>query len=315
VIGYVARRLLALIPLLFIITFVVFSMTLLVPGDPAIEIAGGTNAEPEDVARVREELHFDEPIIVQYGYWLRDAIHGDLGQSYLRNSRVTDELERRIPVTLSMAIGALFVTVLIGLPAGIIAGTRPRSARDRVVTVGSSAGIALPDFWLATIFVVWFAVDLGWLPAQGYVPPAESVVEWAKHLLLVWLALGIAGAASFARQLRGALIDTFEQDYIRTARAKGAGHRRVVYKHALKNASFIPITVLGLQFAYLLGGTVILEYIFSLNGIGGYFYTALISRDIPVIQGVTLFVAVTFVVVNLVIDLVYGYLNPKVRLT
>jgi peptide/nickel transport system permease protein len=289
-------------------------MTLLVPGDPAIEIAGGINAEPADVARVREELHFNEPVLVQYGYWLKDAVHGDLGHSYLRNSSVTDELKRRIPVTLSMALGALFITVLFGLPAGIIAGTRPRSTRDRTVTVASSAGVALPDFWLATIFVVWFAVDLGWFPAQGYVAPAESPTEWAKHLILPWLALGIAGAASFARQLRGALIDTLEQDYIRTAQAKGAGKRRVVYKHALKNASFIPITVLGLQFAYLLGGTVILEYIFSLNGIGGYFYTALVSRDIPVIQGVTLFVAVTFVIVNLVIDLVYGYLNPKVRL-
>jgi peptide/nickel transport system permease protein len=315
VIGYVARRLLALIPLLLIITFVVFGMTLLVPGDPAIEIAGGLNAKPEDVARVRHDLHFDQPLLAQYRYWLSDAVHGDLGQSYLQNTRVADEIKTRFPVTLSMALGALAVTVLLGVPAGIIAGTRPRSARDRAVTLGTSVGIAMPDFWLAMVFIVWFAVKLQWLPAQGYVPPAESVTEWAKHLALVWLAMGIAGAASFARQLRGALIDTLEQDYIRTAQAKGASRRRVVLKHALKNASFIPVTVLGLQFAYMLGGTVVLESIFSINGIGRYFFTGLVRKDLPVIQGVTLFVAVTFVVVNLVIDIVYGYLNPKVRLT
>jgi peptide/nickel transport system permease protein len=314
-IGYVARRLLALIPLLFVITFVVFAMTLLVPGDPAIQIAGGLNAEPEDVARVRHELHFDEPTIVRYGYWLRDAVRGDLGQSYLHNTEVAEEIRRRFPVTLSMALGALVLTIVLGVPAGIIAGTKPGSVRDRATTLGSSVGIAMPDFWVAMVLVVWFAVRLNWVPSQGYVAPAESVTEWARHLVLPWLAMGLAGAASFARQLRGALIDALEQDYVRTAYAKGAARPRVVLKHALKNASFIPVTVLGLQFAYMLGGTVVLENLFSLSGVGRYFFQALIEKDIPVIQGVTLFVAVTFVVINLVIDVAYGYLNPKVRLS
>jgi peptide/nickel transport system permease protein len=313
-IGYIARRLLALIPLLFIISFVVFGMTLLIPGDPAIAIAGGLNAKPEDVARVRHDLHFDRPLVVQYGYWLKDAVRGDLGQSYLHNTKVADEIGRRFPVTLSMALGALVLTILLGVPAGIIAGTKPGSVRDRATTLGSSVGIAMPDFWVAMVLVVWFAVRLHWVPAQGYVAPGRSLVEWARHLALPWLAMGMAGAASFARQLRGALIDALEQDYARTAEAKGASRSRVVLKHALKNASLIPITVLGLQFAYMLGGTVVLENIFSLNGVGRYFFQALIEKDIPIIQGVTLFVAVTFVVINLVIDVAYGYLNPKVRL-
>jgi len=313
--GYIARRLLALIPLLLIITFVVFAMTLLIPGDPAIEIAGGLHARPEDVARVRHELHFDRSMPVRYGFWLDDAVHGDLGQSYLHNSDVAAEIRRRFPVTLSMALGALVITILIGVPAGIIAGTRPGSVRDRTTTLGSSVGIAMPDFWVAMVLIVIFAVRLQLLPAQGYVPPNVSVWQWMRHLALPWIAMGFAGAASFARQLRGSLIDTLEQDYVRTAEAKGASRRRVVFKHALKNAAFIPVTVLGLQFAYMLGGTVVLENIFSLNGVGRYFYQALIEKDIPVIQGVTLFVALTFVLINLGIDIAYGYLNPKVRLS
>ena len=314
-IGYIARRLLALIPLLFIISFVVFGMTLLIPGDPAVTIAGGTHAQPADVARVRHELHFDRPLLVRYGYWLRDTLHGDLGVSYLHNTRVADEIARRFPVTLSMALGALALTILIGVPAGIIAGTKPGSIRDRTTTLGSSVGIAMPDFWVAMLLVVIFAVRLGVLPAQGYVAPEQSLTGWARHLALPWLAMGLAGAAAFSRQLRGSMIDALEQDYIRTAKAKGATRRRIVLKHALKNASFIPITVLGLQFAYMLGGTVVLENIFSLNGIGRYYFTALVEKDIPVIQGVTLFVAITFVVINLAIDIAYGFLNPKVRLS
>jgi len=314
-IGYIARRLLALIPLLFIISFVVFGMTLLIPGDPAVTIAGGTHAQPADVARVRHELHFDRPLLVRYGYWLKDTLHGDLGVSYLHNTRVADEIARRFPVTLSMALGALALTILIGVPAGIIAGTKPGSLRDRTTTLGSSVGIAMPDFWVAMLLVVIFAVRLGVLPAQGYVAPEQSLTGWARHLALPWLAMGLAGAAAFSRQLRGSMIDALEQDYIRTAKAKGATRRRIVLKHALKNASFIPITVLGLQFAYMLGGTVVLENIFSLNGIGRYYFTALVEKDIPVIQGVTLFVAITFVVINLAIDIAYGFLNPKVRLS
>jgi peptide/nickel transport system permease protein len=314
-IGFVARRLLALVPLLLIISFIVFALATLIPGDPAINLAGGTRATPESIAEVREKLDLDEPFATRYVTWLGDVLHGDLGESLTRNTGVSEEIANRFPVTFSVAIGALAVTVLIGVPLGILAGTRPGRRRDRVITFTTSAGIAIPDFWLAMVFVVLFSVDRRWLPSQGYVPPAESVVEWARHLVMPWIALGLAGASALARQLRGALADVLEQDYVRTAEAKGLRRRMVIGKHALKNASIAPLTVLGLQFAYMLGGTVIIERIFSIPGMGQYFFMALVNKDLPIIQGVTLVVATTFVVVNLLVDVLYAYVNPRVRLS
>jgi peptide/nickel transport system permease protein len=217
-------------------------------------------------------------------------------------------------VTLSLALGALVIALLIGIPAGIAAGTRPGSILDRLVTLGTSTAIAVPDFWLGIMLVIVFAVKLQALPAIGYVPLTQSPVEWATHLYLPWFALGIAGAAPIARQLRGALIDVLAQDYIRTANAKGLSRPVVVLKHALKNAAIAPVTVIGIQFAYLLGGTVILERIFSLPGLGLYFFDALNAKDLQVIQGVTLVIALIFVLINLLVDVLYAYINPKVRL-
>jgi peptide/nickel transport system permease protein len=227
---------------------------------------------------------------------------------------VSEQIRLKLPITVNMALGAMAVTILLGLPLGLLAGTRPQSLADRIVTLWSSASIAMPDFWLAMILIVIFAVKLQWLPAISYVDFAQNPWEWFRHLILVWVAIGIPGAASFARQLRGSVIDAMEQDYVRTARAKGLKHRRVVLKHALKNAAMVPVTVLGLQFAYTLGGTVVLERIFAFNGMGGYYFTALDLKDVPIIQGVTLLVAVTFVLVNLFVDVLYAYLNPRVRL-
>ena len=214
-----------------------------------------------------------------------------------------------------MAVGGMIVAILIGVPAGIVAGL-PGTARDRLVTVGSSLGVAIPDFWLAMLLVIVFAVKLQLLPALGYMPFAHvAVVEWFQHLLLPWLALGIGGAATIARQVRGALIDTLDQDYIRTAVAKGLHPRVVVGKHALKNALSPAVTVIGIQFGYLLGGTLIIEQIFSFPGIGTYISRPSATRTFPSIQGVVLVTADGFVVINLVVDILYAYLNPKVRLS
>ena len=311
--GYIGRRLLLLIPLLILITFIVFSLTLLIPGNPAQTLAGGEKATPEAVAQITHELHLDEPFYKQYLIWLGDVVHGDLGSSLFQNQSVGEAISQKFPVTFSIAFGGLIVTILIGLPAGLIAGTRPGSLVDRVVTFGTSVGVAMPDFWLATILISYFAIELGWT-YSGYVPIEVDPVAWFQHLWLLWLTIGIAGSAGFARQLRGAVLDAMQQDYIRTARAKGLSSRRVVLKHALKNAGIAPITVLGLQFAYVLGGTAILERIFAKNGLGQYFLDGLVKRDLPVIQGVTLVVAITFVIVNLIIDVLYAFLNPKVRL-
>jgi peptide/nickel transport system permease protein len=312
--AYIIRRLLAIIPLLIIVSFLVFALSLLIPGDPAVTIAGGQKATPEGVARARDKLHLDQPFVSQYGIWLRGAVQGDLGESFFNHRTVGSEISSRFPITLSVAIGALAITVLLGVPLGILAGTRPGSIADRIVTVSSSVGLAMPDFWLAMILLTLFAVNLKVLPSGGYVGIEQSPVEWATHLYLPWIAIGIPGAAGIARQMRGAMIDALQQDYIRTAAAKGLRRRVIVFKHALKNASLAPVTVLGITFAYMLGGTVIIETIFSLPGMGSYFYDALINKDLPVIQGVVLLTALIFVMLNLVVDLLYAYLNPKVRL-
>jgi peptide/nickel transport system permease protein len=312
--GFVARRLLAAAPLLLLISIVVFSLTFLIPGDPAQTLAGGLHATPDRVEAVRHQLGTDQPVLEQYWRWLTHALTGDLGTSLFSHTSVSTEIGHRFPVTLSLAIGALVVTLLLGVPAGIAAGTRPGGVLDRLVTLGTSTAIAVPDFWLGIMLVIVFAVKLKALPAIGYVAFSDSPVDWATHLYLPWLALGIAGAAPIARQLRGALIDVLGQDYIRTANAKGLPGSVVVLKHALKNAAIAPVTVVGIQFAYLLGGTVILEYIFSIPGMGLYFFNALNGKDLPVIQGVTLVVALTFVILNLTVDVLYAYINPKVRL-
>ncbi len=310
--AYIGRRLLALPPLLLIISIIIFGLSVIIPGDPARAIAG-LNASQSEVAEIRHQLGLDKPLVVQYWTWLDHALHGNLGTSLVANSTVASQLGQRFPVTLSMALGGLVVIILIGVPAGLIAGTRPGTILDRILTVGSSAGIAVPDFWLAMVLVVLFAVKFHLLPAIGYVGITASPIQWATHLYLPWIALGVSGGATLARQLRSSLIDVLDQEYIRTAEAKGLRRRTVILKHALKNASMVPVTLIGLQFAYLLGGTIILENIFSMPGLGQYFFQALNAKDLPVIQGVTLVYALTFVIMNLIVDVVYGYINPKIR--
>jgi peptide/nickel transport system permease protein len=312
-VSYIGRRLLAVVPLLFIVSLIIFFLAHLIPGDPARSYLG-LKATAQAVAEKRHEMGVDRPWVSQYGHWLREAVQGNFGSSWFHpTERVADQIRVRLPITANMAVGALVVTIIVGLPLGLIAGTRQGSLADRAVTLGTSAAIAAPDFWLAMMLVVVFSVRLHWLPAIRYVNINVSPWQWFRHLILVWLAIGIPGAASFARQLRGAVIDALEQDYVRTARAKGLRGSIVVLKHALKNAALVPVTVLGLQFAYTLGGTVVLERIFSFNGMGAYYLTALSSGDVPIIMGVTLLVAVTFVLVNLAVDVLYAYLNPRIR--
>ncbi len=313
--SFIARRLLAMVPLLLIITFLVYALVLLVPGDPARTLAGGLHADPAEVVRIRHQLHLDQPLLAQYWRWLTHALHGDLGQSLFQHESVAHGIATRLPLTLSLALGGFVFSILIGLPLGILAGTRPGTVSDRSATAGASIGIAMPDFWLAIILVVVFAVKLHWLPDIGYTKFSSSPLQWAKHLLLPWVALGIGGAATLARQVRGSLIDTLDQDYVRTARAMGVHERRVIWQLALKNALTPAMTILGIQFAYLLGGTVIIEQIFSIPGLGAFVLSAIDTKDVPIVQGVVLLTAVVFVVVNLLVDIMYGVLNPKVRVS
>jgi peptide/nickel transport system permease protein len=312
---FLARRLLIAVLLLFLISLGVYSLILILPGNPAIALAGGTHATPAEIAKITAELHLNEGFFVQYWNWLRAALHGNLGNSLFNNETVSSGIAARFPVTLSIAAGGMIVAILLGVPSGVIAGLHQGAARDRIVTVGSSIAVAIPDFWLGMLLVIVFAVKLGWLPALGYTPFTQSPAGWFEDLILPWLALGIGGSAVIARQVRGALIDTLDQDYMRTAVAKGLSPRMVVGKHALKNALSPAVTVIGIQFGYLLGGTLIIEQIFSLPGLGTYIIQAINDKDIPEIQGVVLVVATSFVIINLVVDVIYAYLNPKIRLS
>lgn len=309
---YVGRRLLVAIPLLLLVGLFVFLLLDLTPGDAASRVAGDT-ATPEQIVEVRERLGLDRNVFVRYGEWLGDAVQGDLGESLTTPQSVGEAISQRIPVTASLAGVALGLTVVCGLPLGALAALRPNSLIDRTVTAMAALAMAIPPFVVGLILVVVFAVRYGWLPATGYVAFDESPVEWFKHLVLPGIALAAIPTAEVARQLRGALVDALGNDYIRTARAKGLRESAVVGKHALKNAAIPVVTVLGLQASRILAGSVTVEFIFVVPGFGRLAYDAVIARDIPMIQGVVMVSAAVVLIVNLLVDLSYGYFNPRVR--
>lgn len=309
----VVRRLATLIPILLIVSFGVYLLVALVPGDASITLAGGENATPEKIEAVRAELHLDEPIVQQYGRWLLAAGQGDLGDSLFSHSPVADEIARRFPVTAGLVLAALTVGLVVGVPLGVLAALRPGTRVDTTARVGTSVAIAIPNYWLAIELIVLFAVTWRLLPPSGYVPFTEDPVGWLRHVTLPAIALGAWSAASVARQLRASLIDALDAKYTRTAWAKGATTRRIVFKHAMKNAAIPVVTVLGLQIGFLLGGSVIIEQIFSIPGMGTYFVQAVTSFDVPVIQGVTLVFVLVAVTLSLLVDISYGMLDPRVR--
>lgn len=305
-------RILATIPVLVLVTFVVFGLVLLIPGDPAATIAG-PDATVEDVAAVRERLGLDRPVLVQYWDWVTGALAGDLGTSLYTSRPVAASIGDGLPVTLSLTALALVISLVIAVPTAIASALRRGTWVDRVATIGSSLGIALPSFWLGLVFVLVFSLALGWLPATGYVPLNEDPGAWLRHLLLPSVTLGIAAAAESTRQLRGSILGVLQQDYVRTARAKGLLERTVLGKHVLKNAGVPLVTVLGLQVTTMLGGAVLVEQVFGVPGLGLVAIGAVTTRDVPVIQGIVLVAVLVAVVCNLLVDLTYGYLNPKVR--
>ncbi|MCO8126425.1 ABC transporter permease [Acidimicrobiia bacterium EGI L10123] len=306
------RRLLTMIPLLFFVTLGTFMLTHLIPGDPAITVLGD-NSTPERVEAVRERLGLNEPLLSQYADWISGVPSLDLGTSLFSSEPVRDTLANRIPVTLSLTAAALFVAVLIGVPAGILAATNPGRWIDRVATIGATLGVAAPSYLIGSLLIAWLALKSSIFPATGYVPMEESVVDWARSITLPAVALGSAAAAEIARQLRGALRSVLQEDYVRTARAMGLRGRIVVGKYALKNAMIPLVTVIGFQVTSLLGGTVIIEQIFGIQGLGSLAVRKVLEQDIPVVQGIVLVSVFVVIAVNLVVDLMYSYLDPKVR--
>jgi len=312
----IVRRLLSLIPLLFIVSLGIYALTDLQGTDKAARVAAkDQEAPPEVVAQVKERLGLDRPFFARYGTWLEDAAHLDLGRSYLNDDSVWGEFRRLLPVSLSMVGVALVFGLGIGVPLGIVSGLRPGTAADRVATIVATLGLALPSFFIAVLLIPPLTIDHHWLPPLGYSRMANGVWPWLEHLLLPGFTLGLLIASLQARQIRASLLDVMSSAYVRTAWAKGAGSRRVVLKHALKNALAPSITILALQFTTLLGGVVVIEQLFSIEGLGNRMLKATFSNDIPVVQGFVLMYVVITVLVNLIADILYAWLNPKVRLT
>ncbi|MDY7100619.1 MAG: ABC transporter permease [Actinomycetota bacterium] len=306
------RRLLTTIPLVFIVTLATFMLTYLIPGDPAITILG-QESTPERVEAVRERLGLDEPLLEQYADWISGVPTLDLGTSLFSSEPVRDTLANRIPVTLSLTAAALAVAVAIGVPAGIIAATNPGRWLDRLATFMATLGVAAPSYLIGALLIAGLAIENSLFPATGYTPISESFTGWLRSITLPAIALGTAAAAEITRQLRGSLRDVLQQDYVRTARAMGLRGRLVVAKYGLKNAMIPLVTVIGFQVTSLLGGTVLVEQIFGIPGLGSLAVAKVLEQDIPVVQGIVLVSVLVVVATNLVVDLLYSFLDPKVR--
>lgn len=308
----VVRRLLTTLPLLIVVSLGVFVLLQFVPGDPAFTVAGET-ASLEQVERIRQELGLNEPLVERYLGWLGNALQGDLGTSLFSSQSVADAVTARLPATLSLTFVSLFIALTVGIAAGDIAALRPGGLLDRVVTMIAAIGLSVPTFWLGLLLVTVFARWVHWLPPTGYVALTEDPIDWLRSLILPGIALGSSASAAIARQTRSALVEVLQRDYITAARARGMSFRRVVLKHGQKNAAIPLLTIVGLQAVGLLGGSVVVEQVFAIPGLGQLAIAAVSRRDLSMIQGIVVLSAVVVVLVNLVIDLLYGYVNPKAR--
>lgn len=301
----IVRRLIYLIPIIIGVTFISFSILRLTPGDPALILAG-EEATEKQIQAIREKFGLDKPFIVQYAIYIANVFQGDLGTSIRTQRTVFTEVMARYPATLELAGTAVIIASLIGLIAGVIAASNQNSIFDYGSMIVSLFGISMPIFWLGLMLMLIFAVFLGWLPAVG----RGSL----SHLVLPAVSLGANSAAIIARMTRSSMLEVIRQDYIQTARAKGLAERVVLYKHAVRNALIPVITVMGIQFGYLLSGSVLTETVFAWPGVGRLMIQSIYMRDYPVVQGAILLVAINFTLVNLFVDVLYGYINPKIRI-
>jgi peptide/nickel transport system permease protein len=302
---------LQIVPVIVLATFIVFGLLQLVPGDPAVTLAGDS-ASPERVAEIRQLYGLDRPFLVQYGTWLGHAAEGDLSKSLLSGEPVRDSILHRLPNTLLIVAGSLLLSLLVGIPLGIAAATRPGTRLDHLIMTISSLGVAVPSFWLAMMLVSVFALGLRWLPATGAVSIGDDPVGALRHALLPSIALSAGGIATIAQQLRSALTEVLSSQNIRTLRAKGLSSAAILWKHGLKNVSGPLLTVIGLLINRLLGATVVIEAVFAIPGTGSLVVNAAIGKDFPVVQGVVLTMVILVIVVNLVVDALYSFLDPRV---
>jgi peptide/nickel transport system permease protein len=308
----VLRRLAATIPVMAVVAIAVFALLHVTPGDPAVIIAGDY-ATSDDIARIRTRLGLDQPFHAQVGLWLGRIVRGDLGTSIFSGLPVSTLIGQRAATTVWLTLFAMLVSVGVGVPIGVLAAWRQGSWLDRAVMVFAVSGFSMPTFWLGFILVYVFAITAGWLPVQGYQPLSSGLWPFLRHLILPALTLSLVYMALIARMTRASMLGVLDEDYIRTAFAKGLAPRRVLVRHALKNASLPVVTIIGIGFALLIGGAVVTESVFALPGLGRLTVDAIVRRDYPVIQGVLLVVSGVYVLVNLVVDLLYVVLDPRIR--
>lgn len=310
--GFIVRRLGQMLLALFGVSIIVFALIHLVPGDP-VRIALGTRFDPDVYAALVERAGLDRPILEQYFTWLGGAIRGDLGVSFRSGQPVTGLVLERLPATLTLAGASLFVALAVGVPLGVISAVRSGSKLDYVASAASQIGVSIPDFWAGIMYILLFSLTLGWLPPSGYVSLFDDPMGWLSHLLLPALAVGLVSASIIFRFVRSAVLEALNQDYTRMARAKGLSRSRVLWDHVLPNAWIPIVTVVGLQLGFMLGGVIVVEIVFAWPGIGRLAFLAVGDRDFTVLQGTVLYIAFVFLLINLIVDILYGWLDPRIR--
>jgi peptide/nickel transport system permease protein len=309
---FLIKRFLLMIPTLLGITLVVYAVLLLLPGDP-VDVILGQEYDARIAAQLRAEWGLDQPIVVQYAKWLWHVVQGDWGRSMFSRKPVFDEILAKLPLTLELVALALLFEVIISVPAGVISAVKPYTWWDYGAVIFALVGVSIPSFFLGILLFLPFGLWLGWLPVQGYVPLSESVIDNLRHLILPTIALGVARTAFLTRLIRGSMMEVIRVEYVTTARAKGLSEALVISKHALKNALIPAVTVMGLQVGFLVGGAIIIERLFALPGIGSYGIDAITNRDYPQVLGFILISALVFQAANLSVDLVYCFLDPRIR--
>ena len=309
---YIARRLLALIPVALVVATVSFVLIHLAPGDPASIIAG-PDATADDVQRIQRQLGLDAPLPVQLVRWYGRLVQGDLGQSIFLRKPVTEAIIDRVEPTLLLTLFAILIAIVIGVPAGVLSARYHNTATDQVLMVVALLGVSIPNFLLGLLFILCFSVWLGWFPVAGYSPLEYGLAKTLRSLVLPGFALGLVQSALIARIARSSMLDILREQFITAGRAKGLGERAVVYKHALKNAMIPTVTIIGISFAILISGAVVVETVFNIPGLGRLIISAVLRRDYPVIQGVVLCIAFLYMLINLAVDLSYVLFDPRVR--
>lgn len=309
---FIIRRLILSLIVIILVTMLSFSLILIVPGDPAALMLG-SDATPEQIEKLRHDLYLDRPIPQQYYHWLSNTVQGDLGRSLKYNDKVSDLIAQRLPITLNLSVVALILSVILGVGAGVICAVRRGGVLDSIITVLANLGVAVPIFWLGILGIYFFGLKLGWLPIQGYTSPFDDFWLSIRKSIMPVICLAVPSIAVLARQTRSSMLEVVRQDYIRTAWSKGLKEQVIVFRHALKNALIPIVTLLGLQVRLVVGGSVVVETVFNIPGMGRLMVQGTFAKDYITVQGVTLVIAIVVLFSNLIVDVSYGWLDPRIR--